>query len=146
MLSIRIFTENNEEYLFDFPQSMKWDYNVFFNDRINPNDIILQVHSRDQVLSDYPEIVEFHKQIRNIKNSISKVLLFKDNFLVFDSSSVGLKFIHNSLQLSESAEIVEGNDYFSYFNEFRFLIVFQYIERNNILTNNDDKDDSDKEE
>ena len=41
MLSVRIFTENNEEYLFDFPKSMNWDYNVFFNDRMNPNDIIL---------------------------------------------------------------------------------------------------------
>lgn len=140
MLSLRIFV-NEEEYLFDFPQSMNWDYTVFFNDKMNPDDIILQIHSRDQVLLDYPEIVEYHKQIRNIKDLVTKVLLFKDNSLVFDSSTIGLKFIHNSLQLSESAEIVEEYNHFNYYNEFRFLIVFQYLEKNNIKANDSNKEE-----
>ena len=125
MLTLTVITDE-EERSFDFPSNVHWNYDVRYQDRMNPDDVVLWIHSRNQILLNYPEILNYQQKIRSYgKSAIKNIQLHKDNELIFDSSRLNLNFEHVSIQLNESAEIENDYNNHDYYNEFRFLVIFR---------------------
>ena len=102
---LKLFVQDENEQVsekyFQFLESDGWTYEIHFNTLRNDKEVLLYILNFDDVLIKNPDIMKVYEKLRGIDIfSITKVQIYAEGRLHFDSSSLLLTPVHCSGRLN----------------------------------------------